>query len=196
MTEATNLTVILLDRTRPGLIPGAEILGLTGVLQPDNDIELATCAALEKLISPGGKRIVVTYNQANISPDAQVISALDPISEAIITMRKALTIGQWEQEQTHQSLIPYLKEEVEEFIAVIVNGESDQQLRLELGDILLQVLFHAELAARRGAFDFCDVAAGFVEKLKIRASYLFDGTDETVPVATQEKLWQLGKLQS
>ncbi len=195
MSEPTNKTVILLDRLRPGVIPVTEILGLTGVVKPDTDVDPAVCTALEKLISPGDNDIRVTYYPATIPPDATVISAVDSVSEAIMTMRTALTVGQWEQQQTHHSLLAYLEEEVAEFIEAVTAGEPEQQLCLELGDILLQVLFHAEIAARRGAFDFFDVAAGFVEKLKARAPYLFDGTTGVVPVATQKKLWQLGKLQ-
>lgn len=195
MSEPINKTVILLDRLRPGVIPVTEILGLTGVVKPDVDVDPVVCTALEKLISPGCTDIRVTYDPLTIPPEATVISAVDSVSEAITTMRTALTVGQWEQQQTHHSLLPYLKEEVAEFIEAVTAGESEQQLRLELGDILLQVLFHAEIAARRGAFDFFDVAAGFVEKLKARAPYLFDGTTRVVPVATQKKLWQQGKLQ-
>lgn len=195
MSEPLNNTVILLDRLRPGVIPATEILGLTGVLKPDADVDPVVCTAVEKLMSPGHNDIRVTYYPATIPPNVTVISAVDSVSEAIMTMRTALAVGQWEQQQTHRSLIPYLQEEVAEFIEAVATDESEQQLRLELGDILLQVLFHAEIAAKRGAFDFFDVAAGFVDKLKARAPYLFDGTDKVVPVATQEELWQQGKLQ-
>ena len=91
-----------------------------------------------------------------------------------------------------------LAEEAQEFADQVVAWETDgddQALLRELGDVLLQVLFHAEIASRRSAFDFADVAASFVGKLQLRSPYLFDGTDRMVPVEEQERLWALGKAQ-
>ncbi|MEI6634471.1 MAG: MazG nucleotide pyrophosphohydrolase domain-containing protein, partial [Chlamydiota bacterium] len=57
----------------------------------------------------------------------------------------------WDREQTHETLIPYLREEAEEFIAAVERGDREH-MREELGDILLQVMFHAQLASGDGAF--------------------------------------------
>jgi len=78
----------------------------------------------------------------------------------------------WDREQTHRSLKPYFVEEVYEALEAIDAG-SDDQLREELGDVLLQVVFHAEIAAGEGRFDIEDVAAGIVEKLKRRHPHVF-----------------------
>jgi len=78
----------------------------------------------------------------------------------------------WDREQTHQSLRPYLVEEAYETVEAIDAGNPDQ-LRAELGDLLLQVAFHAQLAAEAGAFTAGDVVAGLVEKLIRRHPHVF-----------------------
>lgn len=78
----------------------------------------------------------------------------------------------WDREQTHKTLIPYLREEAEEFIAAIRDGDREQ-MREELGDILLQVMFHAELAARKGSFTIEEVIAGLIRKLTRRHPHVF-----------------------
>jgi tetrapyrrole methylase family protein / MazG family protein len=78
----------------------------------------------------------------------------------------------WDREQTHQTLRPYLVEETYEALEAIDAGAPDQ-LRQELGDLLLQVVFHAQMAAEAGAFDIDDVIAGLVEKLVRRHPHVF-----------------------
>src|SRR5438094_2756354 len=70
----------------------------------------------------------------------------------------------WDLEQTHQSLARHLLEEAHEALEAIDAGDLDR-LREELGDVLLQVVFHSEMAAQEGAFDIDDVAGGITEKL-------------------------------
>ena len=117
----------------------------------------------------------------------------DPTWQAQNIMRRALTVGEWEREQTHETLLPYLREETTELAEAITTQADDAELMAELGDVLLQVLFHAEIAARRGAFDFDDVAGSFIGKMRRRSPYLFDGTTSVVPQSEQKRLWELGK---
>lgn len=117
----------------------------------------------------------------------------DPTWQAQNIMRRALTVGEWEREQTHETLLPYLREETTELAEAITTRADDAELMAELGDVLLQVLFHAEIAARRGAFDFDDVAGSFIGKMRRRSPYLFDGTTSVVPQSEQKRLWELGK---
>ena len=81
---------------------------------------------------------------------------------------------EWDAAQTHESLRPYLIEEAYEVDDAIRAG-NDALLREELGDLLLQVLFHSVVAEERGAFDFGDVAEGFLAKMKSRHPHLYDG---------------------
>lgn len=123
----------------------------------------------------------------------RVPSRDDPAWQAQNIMRRALTVGEWEREQTHETLLPYLREETTELAEAITTRADDAELMAELGDVLLQVLFHAEIAARRGAFDFDDVAGSFIGKMRRRSPYLFDGTTSVVPQSEQKRLWELGK---
>jgi len=81
----------------------------------------------------------------------------------------------WDAEQTHRSLRPYLLEEAYEALEAI-DAEDWPRLCDELGDVLLQVVFHAQLAAERGDFDIDDVTAAIVTKLKRRHPHVFGDT--------------------
>lgn len=78
----------------------------------------------------------------------------------------------WDAEQTHASLARHLLEETHEALDAIDAGDRER-LRDELGDVLLQVVFHAQMAANDGAWDVDDVARGIVEKLIRRHPHVF-----------------------
>jgi MazG family protein len=79
---------------------------------------------------------------------------------------------EWDAAQTHESLRPYLIEEANELDDAI-RLEDDKLMREELGDVLLQVLFHSVLAEERGAFDFAAVADALITKMKGRHPHLY-----------------------
>jgi len=90
----------------------------------------------------------------------------------------------WDREQDHRSLARHLLEETHEALEAIDAGDRDL-LREELGDVLLQVVFHAQLAADDGAWDVDDVAEGIVRKLIRRHPHVFgdlevSGADEVL----------------
>jgi|SRR3990172_1063740 len=78
----------------------------------------------------------------------------------------------WDGEQTNESLKPYLIEETYEVIEAIDEGSPDM-LKEELGDLLLQVVFHSELAREKGEFDISDVIEGLINKLISRHPHVF-----------------------
>jgi XTP/dITP diphosphohydrolase len=79
----------------------------------------------------------------------------------------------WDAQQTHRSLVQYLIEETAETVEAIEVGEQDH-LREELGDLLLQVIFHAEIASEQErGFTVEDVARGIADKLISRHPYVF-----------------------
>jgi MazG family protein len=78
----------------------------------------------------------------------------------------------WDREQTATSLKPHLIEEAYEVLEAIESGQAEA-LREELGDLLLQVVFHAEIAAERGDFAMGDVLAALVDKLISRHPHVF-----------------------
>ncbi len=90
----------------------------------------------------------------------------------------------WDREQSHASIKPYLVEEAYEVVEAIDAGD-DRELRTELGDLLLQIVFHAEMAAERGAFGITEVIAAISEKMVRRHPHVFadtqvSGADEVV----------------
>ena len=82
----------------------------------------------------------------------------------------------WDREQTHESLGRYAIEEVYELLEAIATGEPDD-LREELGDVLLQVMFHAQVAEDAGTFDIDAVAGGIADKLVRRHPHVFGDTE-------------------
>jgi len=90
----------------------------------------------------------------------------------------------WDREQTHESIRPYLIEEVYEVLRAI-DDRDDEELKAELGDLLLQIVFHAQIAKEEGRFDIEDVIRTNIEKLKRRHPHVFgrtavSGTEEVL----------------
>lgn len=94
----------------------------------------------------------------------------------------------WDRKQTHQSLRPYLIEEAYEVLEAIDQG-SDEQLASELGDLLLQVVFHAQLAGEEGRFDIGDVVDAIREKMIRRHPHVF-GNARARNAAQVLKRWE------
>lgn len=80
----------------------------------------------------------------------------------------------WDKKQTHKTLIKYLREESREFIET-VNKNSYSHMKEELGDLLLQVMFHSQIAKKKGKFDIEDVIDCLIKKLKRRHPHVFAG---------------------
>jgi MazG family protein len=78
----------------------------------------------------------------------------------------------WDREQTHQTLIPCLVEETYELVEAVEAEQADAVCE-ELGDLLLQVVFHAQLASERGEYDLAQVTQGIVDKLRYRHPHVF-----------------------
>jgi MazG family protein len=94
------------------------------------------------------------------------------LDDTLALMRDLRKRCEWDAAQTHESLRPYLIEEANELDDAI-RLENDALMREELGDVLLQVLFHSVLAEERGAFDFAAVAEGLITKMKGRHPHLY-----------------------
>jgi XTP/dITP diphosphohydrolase len=94
----------------------------------------------------------------------------------------------WKSMQTHRSLARYLLEETYETLEAIDTGDL-AHLREELGDLLLQVYFHAEIAAQHGDFDIDDVAGDLIAKLVRRNPHVF-GDARVSGAASVNELWE------
>jgi nucleoside triphosphate diphosphatase len=99
----------------------------------------------------------------------------------------------WDLEQDFATIAPYTIEEAYEVADAIVRGDLDD-LRDELGDLLLQVVFHARMAQEQGAFDFGDVVQAVTEKLVRRHPHVFGDARGLTPKAV-EGLWERIKAQ-
>jgi MazG family protein len=96
------------------------------------------------------------------------------LADTLALMKDLRRRCEWDAAQTHESLRPYLIEEAYE-VDDAIRAADDRALKEELGDLLLQVLFHSVVAEERGAFDFSDVAEGFLRKMKSRHPHLYEG---------------------
>ena len=92
--------------------------------------------------------------------------------EIMAALRTPGTGCPWDLEQTFETIAPYTIEEAYEVADAIARGDLDE-LRDELGDLLLQVVFHARMAQEQGAFDFADVVESLTEKLVRRHPHVF-----------------------
>jgi len=98
---------------------------------------------------------------------------VNEVDRLVAVMHRLRADCPWDAEQTHATLVPYLVEEACEVVEALEDGTTADQ-REELGDLLLQVVFHAELATEEGAFDLDDVAAGIADKLVSRHPHVFE----------------------
>jgi len=97
----------------------------------------------------------------------------------------------WDLEQTFATIAPYTIEEAYEVADAIANGDMDP-LRDELGDLLFQVVFYAQMAREIGAFDFEAVAEGVCDKMVRRHPHVFGGS-EIESAAAQTEAWEAHK---
>lgn len=112
------------------------------------------------------------------------------MDKLLTTMRRLRAPGgcPWDREQTHESLRPYLLEEAAE--AVDALGAADPvAMADELGDVLLQVAFHAVVAEEAGTFGYDDIEASIVAKLERRHPHVF-GELEVADAAEVTRNWQ------
>jgi MazG family protein len=114
------------------------------------------------------------------------MSAADAFKELVEIMQRLRAPGgcPWDREQNHASIKPYLIEEAYEVAEAIDDNDFDE-LRKELGDLLLQVVFHAQMANETGRFNIEDVVRGINEKMTRRHPHVFgnvevDGADEVL----------------
>jgi tetrapyrrole methylase family protein/MazG family protein len=117
-------------------------------------------------------------------------------SELVKIMAKLRAPGgcPWDRAQTHESLLKYLKEEAQE-VCEAVEKKDWENLEEELGDILLQVLFHSNMARERGDFDINDVLGTLKLKLITRHPHVFGkdaGKEELTPDEVKRR-WNIIK---
>jgi XTP/dITP diphosphohydrolase len=201
------MTVVLVDPRRPSLVPVEAIDLLAGDVQYTEEMPIRvpwslpaarpcfTGASDEEaapvLLSsdPGHPAVRARLAAGDQLIEAPAASAGERLVDAVAMMDKLRTSGPWESQQTHDSLRRYLLEETYEFFDAVRNGNADE-LRDELGDVLLQVLFHARIAedAPENAFSIDDVADSLIRKLVHRVPAVLAG--EEISLEDQLAQWE------
>jgi XTP/dITP diphosphohydrolase len=208
------MIVVLFDPRRPSLVPIEAIEHLTGEVEYTEEMPVAVPWSLPAarpvhtglhtglhtredapvLLSSDPKHPAVA---ARLAAGARLISAPESprgerLVDAVALMDKLRTAGPWESEQTHDSLCRYLLEETYELLDAVRGGDADH-LRGELGDLLLQVLFHSRIAEDAAQFPFTidDVADALMRKLGNRVPEVLAG--EAISLEDQLARWEARK---
>jgi XTP/dITP diphosphohydrolase len=204
------LIVVLFDPRRPSLVPVEAIEHLAGEVQYTEEMPVAVPWSLPaaRPVHSGDPEapapVLLSSDRdhpavaARLAAGARLISAPDTprgerLVDAVAMMDKLRTAGPWESEQTHESLRRFLLEETYELLDAVRSGNADQ-LREELGDVLLQVLFHARIAEDAPQFSFTidDVAATLMRKLGNRVPEVLAG--QSISLEDQLAQWEKAKV--
>jgi len=197
------MTVVLVDARRPSLVPVEAIELLAGDVQYTEEMPVKVPWSLPaaRPVHQGGDDAPVLLSsdrnhpavEARLAGGDRLIAAPDAqrgerLIDAVAVMDKLRTNGPWESEQTHDSLRRYLLEETYELFDAVRGGNADE-LREELGDVLLQVLFHARIAedASQHSFSIDDVADSLLRKLGNRVPGVLAG--EEISLEEQIAQW-------
>jgi XTP/dITP diphosphohydrolase len=200
------VTVVLIDPRRPTLVPIHAVGLLGGDVEFTEEISDAVSGALRSarpVLTGDPAPVLLSSNpehrqvRARIAAGEPVIAGSAPrpgerLVEAVEIMDRLRTSGPWESEQTHDSLRRYLLEETYELFDAVRSGDLDE-VRDELGDVLLQVLFHSRIAqeATLNPFTIDDVSDALVRKLVNRVPTVLAG--EPITLEDQLAQWEQRK---
>ena len=185
------MTVVLLDPRWPGVVPLAAVALLGGPVQVTDEVAvggLEVVVAAEVLVSSDAAHPEVLRR---VAAGEAVVAATPPLGaallDAVAVMDRLRSPGgcPWDAEQTHETLRRYLVEECYELLDALSSGVREDVVE-ELGDVLLQVLFHARVAE---GFTVDEVAAALVAKLVHRHPHVFAGSETVLGSAAQELRW-------
>ncbi|PSL54202.1 XTP/dITP diphosphohydrolase [Saccharothrix carnea] len=196
------MTVVVVGTTP--VLPAAALPALRGaaVVYAGEGVDAAAWSAVPVSEFAAGPSVVLITTDPGEPAAVELISAGSevirtpgaPVLDAVAVMDRLRSPGgcPWDAEQDHKSLRQYLVEETYELLEAIEDGDR-AALREELGDVLLQVLFHARIAAEdaEDPFGIDEVAGDLVAKLVGRHPHVFSGGDPAVrDAASQEHRWE------
>lgn len=199
------MPVVLLDPSRPDMVPAGAVGLMSGTIAVTEEVHPNLLWQLPDYVLVGDDAqhhdVLLSSDRRHpavrtrIDGGERVIQG-DPVKGGVILyavdlMDRLRRTGPWEQRQTHDSLRRYLVEEVYELLDAIDHGSRDE-LKSELGDLLLQVLFHSRIAADGvDGFDIDDVAQSFVDKVSYRTPGVLKG--EHADLERQINEWEAAK---
>ncbi|MDQ2629174.1 MAG: nucleoside triphosphate pyrophosphohydrolase [Actinomycetota bacterium] len=197
------MTVVLVDPRRPSLVPVEALTLLAGDVVYTEELPVVvpwSLPAARSLLSGVDAPVLLSSDRdhpavvARLAAGEALIAAPEApagerLIDAVAIMDRLRTAGPWESEQTHDSLRRFLLEETYELFDAVRGGDADE-LCTELGDVLLQVLFHARIAedAPEHPFGIDDVADSLLRKLGNRAPAVLAG--EEISLEDQVAQWE------
>jgi XTP/dITP diphosphohydrolase len=200
-TGVAQRTVVVLPERWSGVLPAAAVPALRAAERvladatvPDEVLTATGAVRADGWGDDGAAEVLLTTDPAR-SDGAAVVGLPQgaALLDAVAVMDRLRSPGgcPWDAEQTHESLLQYLIEECYELYQAIEDGDRDA-IREELGDVLLQVLFHARVAAEHDArpFTIDDVAGDLVVKLVGRHPHVFAGSERIDTAERQEHRWE------
>lgn len=119
---------------------------------------------------------------------SEIAEALLTLTNIMKMLRHPETGCPWDLEQTHQTIAPYTIEEAYEVAEAVANGNPDD-IRDELGDLLLQIVFQSQIASEHKHFDIVDVANSISQKMIARHPHIFDKNQANNPAAVRDQ-WE------
>jgi XTP/dITP diphosphohydrolase len=197
---AVGRTIVVVPARWTGVLPAAAVPALrvaervlADATVPDEVVAAVGAVRADEWGDGGGVLLTTEPDRY----DGVVVTAAEPagavLLDAAAVMNRLRSPGgcPWDAEQTHESLLQYLIEECYELYQAIEDGDR-VAVREELGDVLLQVLFHARIAAEDevGPFTVDDVAADLVAKLVGRHPHVFGGTERVDTAERQQHRWE------
>lgn len=174
-------------------VPGSTVIPELLVERGNEGLSRIPAAAANET---AGEDLVALLFDYSKSPSAiPAVQSGSHLQESIRIMHRLRAPGgcPWDREQSHQSLVRHLIEEAYEVVDAIERADSGDLME-ELGDLLLQVLFHAEIAAEQERFTISDVAASLNEKLIRRHPHIFGDVTADTPGEVVER-WESIKKQ-
>ena len=134
------------------------------------------------------EQTVTRLASSNLALSAESSSSpMKSFNELVRVMTQLRKGCPWDKKQTHESLLKYLTEESKEF-QLAVKKRDYENMEEELGDVLLQVLFHSEIAKEKKRFNIDDVVRTLIRKLKLRHPHVFGYTKEHRQLLKGKKL--------
>ncbi|MDQ6767521.1 MAG: nucleoside triphosphate pyrophosphohydrolase [Candidatus Eremiobacteraeota bacterium] len=171
-------------------VPGHPLLDFPGL---PHLLHALSARGIAVSIVPGVPRAALSA--AAMSP----LLPLPPVAlhhswdELVEIMARLRACCPWDREQTHESLLPYLVEETHEVVEAVDERDS-KKLCEELGDLLLQIVFHAQIACEQGKFAVADVIDALANKMIRRHPHVF-GDASISTTQEQMKSWEMIKTQ-
>src|ERR1700730_250715 len=171
-------------------VPGHPLLDFPGLPHLLRALELRR---IDVTIVPGVPRAALSAAASAPLLPLPPVAVHHTWEELVEIMTRLRACCPWDREQTHESLLPYLVEEAHEVVEA-VDERDPKKLCEELGDLLLQIVFHAQIASERGQFSVADVIDALSNKMVRRHPHVFG--DASISTAQEQmKSWELLKTQ-